>query len=264
VNLLLLTSGEDSLDRRDPRARHIEKVLRARVGDTVRAGIIGGGIGNARITAIDNQRLRLEVDTDEKPRPLAPLELLLGHPRPIVLQRMLRDLTAIGLQRITIVPTDLGEKSYHRSNMWQRVHSLMIEGASQGGTTRLPELIRADSLEAAMGTLAASEVARLVLHPDEPTGDGADSGVTRESLSIGKRSAPGSPTLHQALAERAAAPLALAIGSERGWSERELQLLGRHGFERVGLGPRVLRTETAATVAVWTATNYLHSLGSRP
>lgn len=40
-----------------------------------------------------------------------------------------------------------------------------------------------------------------------------------------------------------------AIGSERGWSERERKLLETFGFVRCGLGSRVLRTETAATVA---------------
>lgn len=40
-----------------------------------------------------------------------------------------------------------------------------------------------------------------------------------------------------------------AIGSERGWSERERKLLESFGFVRCGLGSRVLRTETAATVA---------------
>lgn len=40
-----------------------------------------------------------------------------------------------------------------------------------------------------------------------------------------------------------------AIGSERGWSERERKLLETCGFVRCGMGNRVLRTETAATVA---------------
>lgn len=236
MNLLLLAPGEVSLDRRDPRARHIEKVLGARVGERVRAGILGGTVGTASITAIDRHEIRLEVDVFKRPQPLPPLELLLGHPRPIVLKRMLRDLTAIGLKRIVIAPTDLGEKSYYSSNMWHRAESLMIEGASQGGTTLLPELIRAQSLEASIDRLAAASVARLVLHP---------SAAERRVV------------LQDALAERAAAPLSIAIGSERGWSERELRLLDARGFERVALGARVLRTETAATVAVWAAAEHL-------
>ena len=40
-----------------------------------------------------------------------------------------------------------------------------------------------------------------------------------------------------------------AIGSERGWSKKERQLLEQYGFIRLSMGSRVLRTETASTVA---------------
>ncbi|MCK5199364.1 MAG: RNA methyltransferase, partial [Spirochaetales bacterium] len=42
----------------------------------------------------------------------------------------------------------------------------------------------------------------------------------------------------------------LAIGSERGWSERERKLFKKHGFVFAGLGSRVLRTETACTAGI--------------
>ena len=37
----------------------------------------------------------------------------------------------------------------------------------------------------------------------------------------------------------------LAIGPEGGWNEFELDLLTRHGFRIVSIGPRILRTDTA-------------------
>jgi RsmE family RNA methyltransferase len=40
-----------------------------------------------------------------------------------------------------------------------------------------------------------------------------------------------------------------AIGSERGWSERERRMLEEAGYVRLGMGKRILRTETASTVA---------------
>jgi RsmE family RNA methyltransferase len=42
----------------------------------------------------------------------------------------------------------------------------------------------------------------------------------------------------------------LAIGSERGWSERERDMLEAAGFLRLSLGSRALRTETACVAAV--------------
>ena len=37
----------------------------------------------------------------------------------------------------------------------------------------------------------------------------------------------------------------LAIGPEGGWNDFELNLLEAHGFTRVGMGARTLRTDTA-------------------
>ena len=40
-----------------------------------------------------------------------------------------------------------------------------------------------------------------------------------------------------------------AIGSERGWTNKERALLEENGYIRSGMGQRIMRTETAATVA---------------
>ena len=37
----------------------------------------------------------------------------------------------------------------------------------------------------------------------------------------------------------------LAIGPEGGWNDFELDLLEAHGFHRIGMGARTLRTDTA-------------------
>jgi len=45
-------------------------------------------------------------------------------------------------------------------------------------------------------------------------------------------------------------PMELLIGPEGGLSERERDLAQSRGFESAGLGPRVLRTETAPLAAL--------------
>jgi len=47
-----------------------------------------------------------------------------------------------------------------------------------------------------------------------------------------------------------AAPIALVVGPEGGFSERELGAAQTAGFQCVSLGPRILRTETAAVAAL--------------
>ena len=46
-----------------------------------------------------------------------------------------------------------------------------------------------------------------------------------------------------------AAGVIAAIGSERGWTNKERAMLEEAGFIRCGMGERIMRTETAATVA---------------
>jgi 16S rRNA (uracil1498-N3)-methyltransferase len=48
----------------------------------------------------------------------------------------------------------------------------------------------------------------------------------------------------------ATGPIALAIGPEGGFTDRELDAARAAGFDAVSLGPRVLRTETAAVAAL--------------
>jgi len=53
-----------------------------------------------------------------------------------------------------------------------------------------------------------------------------------------------------AIACAAGAPSAVIVGPEGGFTDDELALAERRGVERVGLGPRVLRAETAAVAAL--------------
>lgn len=59
-----------------------------------------------------------------------------------------------------------------------------------------------------------------------------------------------SPSGVAGLAAFATSPVALAVGPEAGFSEAEESLLQRAGFVAVRLGPRILRTETAALAAL--------------
>jgi 16S rRNA (uracil1498-N3)-methyltransferase len=44
--------------------------------------------------------------------------------------------------------------------------------------------------------------------------------------------------------------IALLIGAEGGLTDAEICLANQHGFQSIVLGPRILRTETAALTAI--------------
>jgi 16S rRNA (uracil1498-N3)-methyltransferase len=62
--------------------------------------------------------------------------------------------------------------------------------------------------------------------------------------------APGAATRLQAAARSITGPLAIAVGPEAGFSDDETQALIAAGFTPLQLGPRTLRTETAAAAAL--------------
>ena len=80
-------------------------------------------------------------------------------------------------------------------------------------------------------------------------GAGSASDCRRLALWEGSRGRP----MRAALAESSAPALTtvnLLVGPEGGFADEEIAAAAQAGFEIVGLGPRILRVETAAVVAV--------------
>lgn len=226
MNLVLFEEEEIDfpLPYADPRSIHIETILSLKPGDSFEAGIIGGMVGHGRLSARGADGWNWSFIPVEKPDPPRPIILVLGCPRPPVARRLLKDMTAMGIREMRFCKTDLNEKSYLESKLWitDRWRRAVIEGASQGFTTILPAVRRVSGLEGALDDLP-TKAARVVLDP------GAD------SRPFGLRQLPGDAAI-------------LAVGPERGWSDREAALLVARGFAPVTLGPRRLRTETACAV----------------
>ncbi len=213
---------------RDRRAQHVCRVLHAAVGDTLKVGAINGPAGTGCIESVSENEVRLAVVLDEAPPPPW-IDLLLAVPRPKVLKRLWAQLAALGVGRVILVNAARVERCYFDTHWLEPAAytPLLIEGLEQSGATRLPEVwIRRgfkpfveDELPLLYGP-----VLKLLAHPDP-----------------GAAAAP-LPALALSAAE--ARPL-LAIGPEGGWIEYELEQLAVHGFSRLSMGPRILRTDTA-------------------
>lgn len=238
MNLLFLDLAEiDSpLPRSDERVRHVLKVLRKGPGDELAAGTPDGMLGTARIESWDGQAMRFSFRAEREAPPLRPITLLLGFPRPIQANRILKDLSSLGVGRIMLSGTELGEKSYFQSDFFRNreFRRALIEGAEQAANPRLPLVDTAWSLARALDALL----------------DGDDGAIGRLRWAFDPYRAVeafGAAALPAATADD---PLVLAIGSERGWTPAELDLLARRGFGFASLGNRILKTETAAVAAV--------------
>jgi RsmE family RNA methyltransferase len=226
MNLLLLDPGEISADRTvqlgGRRALHVRRVLGKSVGDTVRAGVLGGRIGVFEIVGEDAGVLRLSGALDHEPPPKLPVTLVLALPRPPVLRRVLQHVTAIGVPRIVLVHTHRVEKSYWQSPVLapDAIDAQLRLGLEQAGDTQLPTVEIHRRLrpfaEDVLPDLAAGTTA-VVAHPSAARPCPVD----------------------------VEGPVTLVVGPEGGLVPFELQLFETAGLQLVTLGTRILRVETA-------------------
>lgn len=258
MNICLFKSQEirAPLDIRDERAQHILKILHKKEGDSFAAGIIDGQAGTATITKIDihsvtSERgkqfdqgtLSFSFTPESDGKLLHPLVMLIGFPRPIQLKRLLRDMAGLGVESVHLTGTELGEKSYLESDLAtsDSGYQMLLEGTEQAASTHVPQLFRHDSLAQCIEAIESHEQQCAVKPPALLALDNIRASESLTSyLQHKPLSAPETDGIQRTVS---------AIGSERGWTEKERQLLEQHGFVRLRMGNRVLRTETAATVA---------------
>ena len=208
-------------------AQHVAKALRLKAGDSLVLFDGRGGEYDAAIQRIDRARVDVKVGAWRETPAESRLEVGLVQGLPEAADKMdwiiqkATELGAAWIQPVTCERSVVrlsGERAERRAAHWRRV---AIAACEQCGRTRVPE-VRPNL--AFMTWMAATPAPpRWLLDP--------------EGVPVAARAAP-----H--------APFELVVGPEGGLSERERDLALSRGCEPVALGPRVLRTETAALAAL--------------
>ena len=230
MNLILINPDElDAAGRArlsDERAKHIQKVLRAAPGKTLRIGRLNGplGIGTVEEILDDSVTLACEFEAETPPRPS--MDLLLAMPRPKVLKRLWAQFAALGVGRIFITNAEKVERYYFDTHILNPdfYNARFIEGLQQARDTRLPEVTIVKSLKPFLENEPFPTLGKKVL---------ADPSGTQNIFQALESNCVASPRI------------LLGIGPEGGWVPYELEMFKAHGFEAFGMGPRILRTDTA-------------------
>ena len=266
MNIILFDTAEigKPLPRRDERTLHLLKVLHKKAGDNFDAGILGGNRGTGRIDAVRlDGSILFSLDLREEPPPRFPIRIAVGFPRPIQIRRLLRDLSSLGLEAVDLIGTELGEKSYRDTKLLSDggARAALIEGAVQARDTRIPVFSVYSSLEEWL----AERPWEKSVNVSSPIDAGkewsvyAKGSLARRPLLIALDNVrpEGALALLSALGQS----MVLAVGCERGWSDREREELEGAGFLRLSMGERALRTETACTAAAVLALEKIGALG---
>jgi RsmE family RNA methyltransferase len=115
---------------------------------------------------------------------------------------------------------------------------MLLDGTAQAASTHVPELYMHKTLSECLDALPLETATSLI------TLDNVGSSTSLRAF-LAYQAAAG----RDVVTATDKAPVIAAIGSERGWTERERALLSSRGFTRCSMGKRILRTESAATVA---------------
>ena len=226
MNLLLLHDADfiatDRVRITDRRLQHLNNVNKASVGQSLRAGRLGGLQGQASLLSISDTAAELQVDFQQPAPAKLPITLVLALPRPKMLRRTLQTIASMGVEKLVLVNSYRVEKSFWQTPFLlpDAINAELILGLEQARDTVLPEVILAKRfkpfVEDDLPAITAS-TRGLVAHPGDY------------------------PDCPRALSE----PVTLAIGPEGGWIPYEVELLVKAGLQPVQLGERILRVETA-------------------
>jgi 16S rRNA (uracil1498-N3)-methyltransferase len=201
-------------------ARHHARVLRLHEGDGLT--LFDGSGGEWSASFVSKTKVELQAWRDaERESPLT-ITLVQGVSSGERMDYTVQKAVELGVAAIQPLLTKKGvvrlegNRASARVSHWQRI---VIAACEQCGRNRLPQVLPL-----------------LAFHEYRPEGDGP-----RLLLSAQGRSIREFEVKRDAL---------LAAGPEAGFAAEEQAALGRAGFAKASLGPRILRTETAALAAL--------------
>ncbi len=219
-------------------ANHVRQVLRLGPGDEIIAFDGRGGEYEARIDGLGKDAVLVTIGEHrliERESPLA-VTLAQGVSRGERMDLVVQKATELGVRRIvpvlterTVVRLDAKQAAAKRRH-W---HGVAIAACEQCGRNIVPEIATPLTLAAFLSSLGPGAL-RVILSPSG-------------GLRVRDLKASGTA-------------LTMLIGPEGGLSEPEQQAAVDAGFRALNLGPRVLRTETAAIAAIAALQQHLGDL----
>jgi len=237
-----------------PIARQLKTVLRVGVGD--RIGLFDGTgseweaeidhVGRTEVTA------NLISTLEPVPEPFARVTMLLGLARPERIELAIQKCTELGAVRFIPVLSErvqggvTGAPSVSRLERWQKI---AIEAAEQSGRAVVPPVDEPLPVMDAVDQLLADQP--LLCMWEERVSNSSPLG---EALKAIKSQTPGEAGATRRTGAKGF-ELGVLIGPPGGFNEAEVDAIQEAGAGLVTLGPRVLRSETAA-IAVMSAILY--------
>lgn len=212
-------------------ARHIGKVLRLGPGDEIVVVGKNGQAGLARITGVGTTAVSVALLEEIQQRNEPPVEIWLaqGLAKGDKMEYIIQKAVEIGAAGIIPMAVDFSAVQYDDAKQGSKVtrwQKIALEAAKQCGRGVVPEVTAVHQLAAVLDRFGPDTTVIMLY-------EGA-----------------GGTSLKEILANCPAGKYLLLIGPEGGFSPAEANLCRERGARVATLGPRILRTETAAVTAL--------------
>jgi 16S rRNA (uracil1498-N3)-methyltransferase len=220
-------------------AEHMARVLRAQPG--MEADVVAGGhVFHAQVAAVAPNEVRFNLIAELEADPALPITLVISIYKFDHMEWAIEKATELGVAAIAPViarrtEKHLGLAAEKRAERWRRI---VHEAAQQSRRSDVPVMHNPVLLPDRVR--AAAQGTRIVLAEQERTTTLRN--VVEEAVNAAQTEMP---------------LLEIAIGPEGGWAPEEEALFDANGWRAASLGPRILRAETAAIVALAVAASFL-------
>jgi 16S rRNA (uracil1498-N3)-methyltransferase len=223
--------------------RHLN-VLRLQPGDTVGLWDGKGRIWQGQVVKIfaHHATLRVEQDLPVTPEPGVQISLYQGITKGMKWEWIIQKTVELGVARIVPVQTVYSQiSSLEQGNKKQRFMQIAQEAARQSQRAWIPEVSPTQHFSLALED-AKKQNSYVLLFDPRATG-----GFRQVAMGLGKPQR-----------------LALLVGPEGGFAPEEITKAEQAEIPCVHLGPRIMRSETAACLAVALALFVFADLGGNP
>ena len=218
-------------------SKHLTSVLRLKIGDTVILFNGQGGQYTGRLSAINKGRgvlqALVEIQDYENVEFESPLNIHLGQAilRADKMDYVIQKAVELGVSQITLLMTERTEVKLSAERLQSKIlhwQQIIISACEQCGRNHIPKLHTAmnfnEWIKESKNQLVPEPELKLLLTPQ-----------AENKLSDLQKSCKN---------------ILILVGAEGGFSDQEIRMVRQADFLDLRLGPRILRTETAALAMI--------------
>lgn len=204
------------------RLTHLSNVLKIKAGDELKVTLLNNSLGKAKVTEVSANECTLKLIENETVKSTPNIQLQVAVSRPPTCKKILEHGTSLGAKGIEFFKADLSEKSYLDSKIFEN--------------EKYKEYLH----------LGLAQSAVYFEEPSFKLSSAFSISPIEQKFFLSVKEAS---TFDKANLDFSS-PIVLAIGPERGFTEREESELLSAGYRPICLGPSVLRVEIATFSAL--------------